>query len=568
MDENEMKREVERIFNGNSKYIGSTDLSKLNHIYTKVCCEKKETFSIRIYILLKNFTLISILGMVLSFIICNFIDQLISFSSFVWGISLLFPIILGAIYYFVIKEMEKPKDSSIRNRIFKKIFIDDNKENNIKNKNRLIESIERNEKIRQLCVYCFLSYFITSFVLDYVAPESESFITFVCTYVLELGIGFIFGKFKEKNLKLEYIIKDYVELFERGYIGDKKMGVYLNPGNDMFEEVVNKNNYVDKSMLIDEITRYSKKINKNICVLKPKGFGKSTDVNMLVAYYSKGCDSHSLFDSLEISKTDSYEDHLNKHNVIYLNMQDFISLTENVNEMLSLITDAVISELLKIYDVTAIRPILSLYLSEIHAKYKERFIFIIDEWDCVIRDTQKTEEDKLMYLNFLSGLLKDKAYVEIAYITGIIPIRTCGAVNPLDMFDVISVIDSKEFSPFIGFTEEEVLDLCKINHMNFTKMKKEFKYHLGNDFTVYSPFSVISTINTRNYENNQIHKEYMDKIKDIMNNENSVEVDVRLFRNDISNMKTKDEILTFLIYSGYLEYNSFRREVTVPYKKQ
>ena len=108
------------------------------------------------------------------------------------------------------------------------------------------------------------------------------------------------------------------------------MGIYLNPTNQNFYEAVNKEIYVDKSLLINKIEYLRNKVNKYICVLRPRRFGKSTDANMLVAYYSKGCDSREIFDSLKISQTDIYLNHLNKHHVVNINMQSFLSNTHNI----------------------------------------------------------------------------------------------------------------------------------------------------------------------------------------------------------------------------------------------
>ncbi len=112
------------------------------------------------------------------------------------------------------------------------------------------------------------------------------------------------------------------------------MGIYLNPTNQNFYEAVNKEIYVDKSLLIQHIEYLRNKINKYICVSRPRRFGKSTDANMLVAYYSKGCDSHHIFDSLKISQTDYYLEHLNQHHVIHINMQSFLSNTHNIDKMI------------------------------------------------------------------------------------------------------------------------------------------------------------------------------------------------------------------------------------------
>ena len=116
--------------------------------------------------------------------------------------------------------------------------------------------------------------------------------------------------------------------------GGDNMGIYLNPDNSQFQEAVNKKIYVDKTLLIEKINTYRVEVNKYICMSRPRRFGKSTDANMLVAYYSKGCDSSDIFNHFKLSKTENYKRHLNKHNVIYINMQTFLSRTKNIDAML------------------------------------------------------------------------------------------------------------------------------------------------------------------------------------------------------------------------------------------
>ena len=115
------------------------------------------------------------------------------------------------------------------------------------------------------------------------------------------------------------------------------MAIYLNPANNEYIETKNGQIFVDKSLLIDYTNKIMKTPQKYICISRPRRFGKSTDANMLVAYYSKGCDSLELFDNLKISETELYQKHLNQHNVIHLNMQSFLSKTKSVEKMIELL---------------------------------------------------------------------------------------------------------------------------------------------------------------------------------------------------------------------------------------
>ena len=144
------------------------------------------------------------------------------------------------------------------------------------------------------------------------------------------------------------------------------MGIYLNPDNQDFYMSYNDDIYVDKSMLIEYTNSRLNKASRFICVSRPRRFGKSTDANMLVAYYSRGCDSHELFNALKVSKLPDYEKHLNQHHVIHLNMQEFLSDANSITEMIDIINKEVMNELLKEYDVDVLRPSLKNYLNKIY----------------------------------------------------------------------------------------------------------------------------------------------------------------------------------------------------------
>ena len=180
------------------------------------------------------------------------------------------------------------------------------------------------------------------------------------------------------------------------------MGFYFNPGNGKFNEHVNSDIYVDKSEMIKVLNQKIKKDGKYFCVTRPRRFGKSYDANMIVAYYSKGCDSHGLFDDLKISQEESYEMHLNKHHVIHLNIQNFLSENETVEEMIEDIKQSIMLNLNEYFqDQSIVMPKITRMLQKIYLKYQEGFIFVVDEWDCLFRHKRITKEEQEKYLDFL-----------------------------------------------------------------------------------------------------------------------------------------------------------------------
>ena len=361
------------------------------------------------------------------------------------------------------------------------------------------------------------------------------------------------------------------------------MGVYLNPNNQNFYEAVNKEIYVDKSLLIEKIEYLKEKVNKYICVSRPRRFGKSTDANMLVAYYSKGCNSSHIFNDLKISQTELYYKHLNQHNVIHVNMQDFLGYTHDVDKMIILLTRRIINDLKKSYNVELFdESILSMSLEDVYSATNEQFIFIIDEWDCIFREYSKNKEAQNRYLDFLRNLLKDKPYVKLAYMTGILPIKKYGTHSALNMFEEISMIEPELLAKFMGFTENEVKDLCSLYNVSCEEMREWYDgYYMTDCLSNFSPRSVVASIDRKKFGNYWTSTEtyealrvYIDMNYDGLRDDvvkllagEEVYLNTNKFQNDMTTFKSKDDVLTLLIHLGYLGYNSSNQTCYIPNKE-
>ena len=251
------------------------------------------------------------------------------------------------------------------------------------------------------------------------------------------------------------------------------MGSYLNPSNDNFIKALNSEIYVDKTGLI----RYTNKVlntqQQNVCVSRPRRFGKSMAANMLSAYYSRGCGSRELFAGLKIASDDSFEKHLNRYDTIFINMQEFLSQGRGVEGMLSLLRKTLLWELLEEYPDYRYfdRENLARTMQDIYRNTECPFVVIIDEWDCVFRENRENKDAQEMYLDFLRDLLKDKAYIHLAYMTGILPVKKYGTHSALNMFDEFSMIDPGPLAEYAGFTEEDVLGLCEDYGMDPAEVK-------------------------------------------------------------------------------------------------
>ncbi|MDE5699507.1 MAG: ATP-binding protein [Lachnospiraceae bacterium] len=361
------------------------------------------------------------------------------------------------------------------------------------------------------------------------------------------------------------------------------MGIYLNPDNDGFWISVRSKIYVDKTGLIACTNELLNTEQRFICVSRPRRFGKSMALKMLAAYYSNGCDSTDLFQGLKIENEESFRQHLNRYDVIYLNMQQFLIESENP-DLTKYLEQEVLEELKEEYgDVSGRQDMgLAYALRRIYAKTKRKFVFLVDEWDCVMRERQESETQQKQYLDFLRNLLKDQPYVALAYMTGILPVKKYGEHSALNMFTEYSMTDQKAFEEFTGFTEDEVKALCGRFDMDFTEMSSWYDGYMFTRFQhIYNPRSVVEAMCCRRLSNYWTSTEVYDALKvyidmdfaglraDIvrMLGGGRVGVNTRSFRNDMRNLETKDDVLTLLIHLGYLAYDAVTKEVFIPNKE-
>ncbi len=359
------------------------------------------------------------------------------------------------------------------------------------------------------------------------------------------------------------------------------MGVYLNPGNIKFKRACNSEIYVDKTELITMTNRAVNTEQNCICVSRPRRFGKSMAANMLAAYYGRGCDSSELFKPYKIAKCKGYRENLNQYNVIFLNVQNAFSRVKTMEEMLQYIQREILAELRQVYDnlIPREEDILSAAMEKLYSRAEEDFIFIIDEWDCVFRCRQVSNEEQTMYLDFLRDLLKDKEYVALAYMTGILPIKKYGTHSALNMFEEYSMTSPKGFAEYIGFTEEEVQRLCEEYQVDFEMMKSWYDgYTFPKAPHIYNPKSVVDALRseefasywtkTETYEALKIYIDMnFDGLKDAivqMITGEKVVIHPERFQNDMTTFKSKDDVLTLLVHLGYLAYDSETSMVYIP----
>lgn len=359
------------------------------------------------------------------------------------------------------------------------------------------------------------------------------------------------------------------------------MGIYLNPGNIGFRESVSSKIYVDKTELISYTNRVLGTKQKYVCVSRPRRFGKSMAAEMLAAYYGRSVDSHTLFNNLKIANDETYEKYLNQYNVIFLNMQSFLSRTSDIIKMKSLIEKSLLRDLLKAYpdiDYLDSKDLISSLL-DIFSETGNPFIFIIDEWDCIFRENQTDTNAQRLYLDFIRNLLKDQNYVALAYMTGILPIKKYGTHSALNMFDEFSMANPGPLASFVGFIETEVKELCSIYSMDFEEIRLWYDgYHFEDSMHIYNPRSVVSAMLTQSLDNFWNRTETFEALRDYISlnfdglKDSIIEllaggrkkINTSTFTNDMTTFSSVDDVLTLLIHLGYLGYDFNAKEVFIP----
>ena len=358
------------------------------------------------------------------------------------------------------------------------------------------------------------------------------------------------------------------------------MGTYVNPGTERLKRSMTNKHYVDKSMILSVLNEKINTDDNLICVSRPRRFGKTMAANMIAAYYSKGCDSHEVFSDLKISKDPSFEDNINKYTVIKLDINDVVTNKGKLS-VSEYIDEKVISELRKEYPSVTLKDGVSLStaIMEIYSSTGDQFVFIIDEYDVIIRDQEYSSEIS-GYLSFLVSLFKNSTVspaIALAYLTGIMPIIREKVQSKLNNFKEYTMISPKGMAPFMGFTEEEVQSLAQKSGVSFDDLKRWYDGYNLKGLEIYSPKSVINAIEegvcddywsqTSSYEalKDNILMDFNGIKSDVirMVSGESISVNVSKFTNSRV-LNSKDDVFTALIHLGYLGYRYSEQTCFIP----
>ncbi|MBR1865528.1 MAG: AAA family ATPase [Lachnospiraceae bacterium] len=366
------------------------------------------------------------------------------------------------------------------------------------------------------------------------------------------------------------------------------MGKYLNPGNEAFIRNTKKN-YIDKTGMIEIVNDTIGSSQNLTCISRPRRFGKSFAAQMLCAYYDCSCDSHDLFDQYEIHKSDSYEEHINRYNVILIDVAGFISTVKQSDEQQKMsgipgmIIKSIREDMIRMFPELSDIPQFEDCLLKCVEITGHKFVFIIDEWDALIREAKGDGKLHEAYLHLLRGLFKNANLtpyvVAAAYMTGILPIKKDGSQSALSDFWEYSILDPDGYTKYTGFTENETKKICDQYNMDFEEAKRWYDgYSIGDVESVYNPYSLMQAMNRRKYCSYWKYTSAADALEtyismnfdglheDVLRLIAGEELEVRTdgFKNDLTSFQNKDDVLTLMIHLGYLTYDAETEFARIP----
>ena len=370
------------------------------------------------------------------------------------------------------------------------------------------------------------------------------------------------------------------------------MGIYLNSESayTLYKSETQKPYFVDKSRMIEELFLLIEEGANHICITRPRRFGKTVTANMISAFFSRAREAADIFDRLKISTSQNYSKYRNQYNVIHISLNDISRQCTTYEEYITRIEQRLVRDLKRAYpqaeldgEESAVDALMEIYTEN----SENRFIFVFDEWDFLFHQPFVTEKEKREYLSYLRSLLKDRPYVILAYMTGILPIAKYSSGSELNMFTEYTMLSEEKFSEVFGFTDSEVDTLYQkytdyTEHIKVTREGLRYWYNGYHTFSgerVYNPRSVVCALRNNNLGNYWTSAGPYDEIYYyIENNVAAVRDDLALMVSGIPvpakireyaatsmNLNTKDEIFSSMVVYGFLSYENGK--VSIPNKE-
>ena len=371
------------------------------------------------------------------------------------------------------------------------------------------------------------------------------------------------------------------------------MGIYVNSKTayTLYKSETVKPYFIDKTMILKELFPLVEEGSNYLCITRPRRFGKTVMANMIASFFSKGRNAEDVFKTLQIYREKDCQKYMNQYTVIHITFNDLPRKCNSYEQYIDRIEDLLIEDLKKEYPDLSINEQYALWdiLLGIHAdKQEEKFIFVLDEWDFILHQKFVTEEDKTSYLLFLRNLLKDRPYISLVYMTGILPIAKYSSGSELNMFAEFTMTAEQRFSEYFGFTDEEVDALYERYLENEVSPKMVTRddlrmwydgYHTRIGERLYNPRSIVLSLSNNNTGNYWTSSGPYDEIfYYIENNIADVRDDLALMVSGIPvsakiqeyaatsmNLQTRDEIFSAMVVYGFLTYENGK--VMIPNKE-
>ena len=370
------------------------------------------------------------------------------------------------------------------------------------------------------------------------------------------------------------------------------MGRYLNSSTPyaLYQGETNQPYFVDKSLLLAELFPVLDAGNQHICITRPRRFGKTIMANMIAAFLSKKVDSDSIFSRLKITSNLKYKEYRNKYNVISIDFSKISRSCDSYSDYIGKIETTLIRDLKKeypqieVYEDDSAADVLETIFEECN---QERFVFVLDEWDFIFHKDFVTEENKKQYVLFLSNLLKDRSYVQLTYMTGILPIAMYSSGSELNMFWEYTMVSEAKYNEYFGFTDSEVDQLyekytrnTREIHISREDLKEWYDgYTTKSGERMYNPRSVVLALTNNNIGNywtssgpyDEIFYYIRQNIDDVQNDlalmisGEAVTAKIQEYAAVSMNLTTKNEIFSAMIVYGFLSYEN--GEVRIPNKE-
>lgn len=361
------------------------------------------------------------------------------------------------------------------------------------------------------------------------------------------------------------------------------MGMYFNPGARSLAKIVNSDIFVDKSLVLTVLDRKFDTSDSFLCVSRPRRFGKSVVGSIISAFYSRGADSRPIFERLRIASTPGWDRRLNKSNVIKIDMLDFWNRYQKTGDVISMLNELVVDDMRREEPEARIRegaPIAEAMVA-VYQQTGIPFVVIIDEYDVLIRESA-AQPILADYLLLLGSLFKAGAAAEaisLAYLTGIIPIVRDRVQSKLNNFKEYTMLNPRDLAPYIGFTPDEVESLCRTYGMDAAECLRWYDgYHIAPGVSVCNSNSVCEAMQNRRFDDYWTQTGAYTAVSDYvtlnfeglrdcvtsMMGGGWVEVDTGSFLNTLSDIRNRDDVLTYLIHLGYLAYDAPTRTCHIP----